>query len=93
VKVCGDVYVVPSTVIEPDGFAATVMDTVTASTFTLNDPDAEFPALSMAEQDTLVVPTGNVEPEAGVQVTGTEPSTRSEAEAENVTTAPLEFVA
>jgi hypothetical protein len=59
----------------------------------LNDPDAELPALSVAEHVTLVVPTGNVEPEAGVQVTGTEPSTRSEAEAENLTTAPLVLVA
>jgi hypothetical protein len=47
----------------------------------------------VAEQDTFVVPNGNVEPDAGVHVTGTEPSTRSEAEAENVTTAPLELVA
>jgi hypothetical protein len=57
-------------------------------TVTLNDPDAGLPALSVAEQATVVVPTGKVEPEAGVQVTGTDPSTRSEAEAENVTTAP-----
>jgi len=59
----------------------------------LNDPDAMLPALSLAEQETEVVPGGNVEPEAGVHVTGTEPSTRSEAEAENVTTAPLGPVA
>jgi hypothetical protein len=67
--------------------------TVTIGTVTLNDPDAELPALSFAEQDTVVVPNGNVEPEAGVQVTVTEPSTRSVAEAENFTTAPLELVA
>jgi hypothetical protein len=66
---------------------------VTGGTVTLNDAEAELPALSVAEQVTIVVPAGNVEPEAGVQVTGTEPSTRSEAEAENVTTAPLELVA
>jgi hypothetical protein len=36
----------------------------------------------------LVVPNGNVEPEAGAQVTETEPSTSSSAEAVNVTTAP-----
>jgi hypothetical protein len=52
-----------------------------------------FPALSVAEQVTLVVPNENVEPEAGEQVAGTEPSTTSEAEAENVTTAPLALVA
>jgi hypothetical protein len=57
------------------------MDTVTAWTVTLNDPEAELPALSVAEQETVVVPTGNVDPEAGEQLTGTEPSTRSEAEA------------
>jgi hypothetical protein len=59
----------------------------------LNDADAVLPALSVAEQVTVVVPDGNVEPEAGAQVTGTEPSTRSEAEAENVTTAPPGLVA
>jgi hypothetical protein len=62
-------------------------------TVTLNDPDAELPALSLAEQVTVVVPSGNVEPEAGVHVTGTEPSTGSEAEAVNLTTAPLALVA
>jgi hypothetical protein len=67
--------------------------TVTAGTVTWNDPDAELPALSFAEQVTLVVPNGNVEPEAGVHVTDAVPSTRSEAEAENVTTAPLVLVA
>lgn len=56
-------------------------------------PVAELPALSVAEQDTLVEPTINVEPEAGVQVTDTEPSTESSAETVNVTTAPLEPVA
>jgi hypothetical protein len=66
---------------------------VTAGTVTLNDPDLELPALSVAEQDTLVVPAGNAEPEDGVHVTDTVPSTRSEAEAVNVTTAPLEPVA
>jgi hypothetical protein len=57
-------------------------------TVTLNDPEAGLPALSVAEQATVVVPTGKVEPEAGVQVIGMGPSTRSEAEAEKVTTAP-----
>jgi hypothetical protein len=66
---------------------------VSSTTVTLNDADAELPAMSVAEHVTLVDPTGNVEPEAGVQVTGTEPSTRSDAEAVKVTTAPLELVA
>jgi hypothetical protein len=80
--------------------ASTVMSpgTVTTGgvfcwTVTAKNPVAVFPALSVAEQVTLVVPSGNAEPEAGVQVTGTEPSTRSEAEAENVTIAPLAPVA
>jgi hypothetical protein len=71
----------------------TVTVTEAGVTVTLNDPDAELPALSFAEQETVVVPTGNMEPEAEVQVTGTEPSTRSEAEAENLTTAPLALAA
>ena len=51
-------------------------------------PLVVLPALSVAEQSTLVVPSGNVLPEAGVQDTVTEPSTMSVAEAEKVTTAP-----
>ena len=62
-------------------------------TVTLNDADATLPALSAAEQITVVAPDGNVEPEVGVHATGTEPSTRSVAEAVNVTTAPLGLVA
>jgi hypothetical protein len=49
-----------------------------------------LPALSDTEQDTVVVPNANVEPEAGLQVTATDPSTESEAETENVTAAPPE---
>jgi hypothetical protein len=71
----------------------TVTVTEAGVTVTLNDPDAELPALSVAEQVTVVVPRGKVEPEAGLQVTGTEPSTGSEAEAVNLTTAPLALVA
>jgi len=58
-------------------------------TVTLNDADAMLPVLSLAEQVTVFVPNGKVEPEAGVHVIGIEPSTRSEAEVENVTTAPV----
>ena len=43
---------------------------------------ALFPCASWAEQVTTVAPTGNVLPEAGVQLTATGPSTLSEAEAE-----------
>jgi hypothetical protein len=69
--------------------ASKVTVTVAVETVTLNDPDAVLPALSCAEQVTVVAPSGNVDPEGGVQVTGTEPSTRSEAEAEKFTTTPL----
>jgi hypothetical protein len=58
----------------------------------LKEPVAVLPALSEAEQDTVVVSYENVEPEAGLQVTVTDPSTESEAETENVTAAPPEPV-
>jgi hypothetical protein len=66
---------------------------VLSTTFTLNDAKPVFPALSVAEQVTLVDPITNVEPEAGLQVGVIAPSTTSEAEAENVTIAPLGPVA
>jgi hypothetical protein len=66
---------------------------VLSRTVTLKEADPVLPDLSVAEHDTTVEPTGNVEPEAGVQVTGNEPSTESRAETVNVTTAPLEPVA
>ncbi len=47
----------------------------------------------MAEQFTWVVPNGKIEPEAGEQLTATEPSTRSVAEAEKSTVAPEALVA
>ena len=50
-------------------------------------------AASWAEQLTVVFPSGNVEPEAGVHATATAPSTRSAAEAVKLTVAPLELVA
>jgi hypothetical protein len=40
---------------------------------------AVFPALSIAEQSTVVAPTANVDPEAGRQLTGTLPYTMSVA--------------
>jgi hypothetical protein len=51
-------------------------------------PIAVFICASVAEQFTVVVPTGNVEPEAGKHVTGTEPSTRSVAVTMKFTAAP-----
>ena len=49
--------------------------------------------MSVAEQETVVVPIGKVEPDGGVHVTGSVPSPRSVAEALKVTTAPLALVA
>jgi len=37
-------------------------------TVTLNEPSRPFPAASVAVQETSVVPSGNVDPEAGVQL-------------------------
>src|SRR5215208_1885234 len=65
-------------------------------TMTLNEPSALFPAASVAVQLTVVVPNGNVEPEAGVHSGVTEPSTKSvavAAAAAYVTVAPCGLVA
>jgi hypothetical protein len=52
-----------------------------------------LPCVSVALQVTEVVPSAKVDPDDGVQVTSTEPSTLSLAEAEKVTVAPLGPVA
>jgi hypothetical protein len=57
-------------------------------TVTQNEQTPVFPALSVAVQVTLVVPTLKVEPDAGVQVGVRLPSQLSVAEALKVTTAP-----
>ena len=59
----------------------------------MNEPVAVLPRSSEAVHVTVVVPIGNVEPEAGVHVTEREPSTRSVAVAVNETTLPAELVA
>ena len=51
-------------------------------------PVAWLLCVSVAEQCTVVVPSGNEEPEDGEQSTATVPSTRSLADAENVTAVP-----
>ena len=66
---------------------------VLSETVTLKLPVARLPAVSVAEQETVVVPSGNVAPEAGVHATETLPLTRSVAVAVNVTAAPDEPVA
>ena len=52
-----------------------------------------FPAASVAVHDTVVLPIGKVDPDAGVQTTTTVPSIASRAEALNVATAPAALVA
>jgi hypothetical protein len=66
-----------------------------STTVTVNVCGAEvFPAASCAEHDTVVAgPTAKVDPDGGVHDTGTEPSTSSNADAENDTDAPLALVA
>jgi hypothetical protein len=63
-------------------FAGTVTTgAVVSRTVTLKPPEAVLPAESAAEQLTVVVPSGKVEPEAGEQLGVTAPSTMSLAEA------------
>ena len=52
---------------------------VWSATMTWKLVDAECPLESLAEQLTVVDPTGNAEPEAGVQLTATTPVTASVA--------------
>ncbi len=61
---------------------------VVSTTPILNVPMATFPAASLAEQWTVVTPSGKTEPDGGVQTTGTGPSTLSIAVAVKVTVAP-----
>ena len=75
------------------GPPALAVGAVFSTTVTLKLPVLVLPVLSVAEQLTMVCPIGNNEPEAGKQVTGTEPSTASRAEAVKVTTAPEAFCA
>jgi hypothetical protein len=80
--------------VEPlEGEVIDTVGAVVSLTVTVKLPFAVLPDESVAEQLTVVVPMGNVEPEAGVHVTGTEPSTSSVAVAVYVTTAPDALVA
>jgi hypothetical protein len=63
--------------------------TVVSTTVTWKLPRAMFPAVSLAEQLTVVTPMLKVEPEGGTQATDTLGSKSSVAEAVYVTTAPL----
>ncbi len=66
---------------------------VVSCTVTVKLPLAVLLWVSLAEQLTVVVAIGKVEPEAGAHVTGREPSTASLAVAVKLTTAPAELVA
>jgi hypothetical protein len=57
-------------------------------TVTLNVPEPTLSCVSLAVHVTPVVPTGKRLPEGGMHATGRSPSTRSSADAANVTTAP-----
>src|ERR1041385_6948584 len=59
-----------------------------SATVTWNVPCAKLPCASVALHGTIVVPSGNVEPDDGVHVTTSEMSTRSDALALQVAIAP-----
>jgi hypothetical protein len=88
-----ETVIVPDTVAPLAGVLIEVVGAVVSLTVTVNEPLAVLPLVSETEQLTVVVPSGNVEPEAGVQLTVREPSTRSVAVAVNDTTLPAALVA
>src|SRR2546425_3116957 len=88
------------TVAPPGPVASAVMSEGTVSdggvvstTMTSKDLDAKSPWESTAVHITVVVPRGNIELEVGVHGAATEPSTKSDADAETPTVAPLGPVA
>jgi hypothetical protein len=64
-----------------------------SATVTVNDAAPLLPVVSVAVQVTVVGPSGNVDPLAGVQLTATLPFTRSFAVAVKVKLAPVAPVA
>ena len=56
-----------------DAISCTVPGTVNVVTVTVNVPTDVLPAESVALHETVVVPTGNVEPLTGAQMAGTAP--------------------
>lgn len=67
---------------------------VVSCTVTVNDAVPVLPAASVAVHVTVVVvPIENIEPDSGVQVTPTGPSTLSSADTSYRTTAPSALVA
>src|SRR5436190_10611230 len=63
------------------------------STVTVKVAMPLFPLVSVDVHVTVLTPTGKVKPDAGVQLTGRAPSTRSKAVAVNAATAPAGPVA
>ena len=66
---------------------------VVSPTCTGKEPPAALPAPSEVEHSTIVIPSGNVAPGAGAQLTGLAPSTASAADARYATSAPSAPVA
>jgi hypothetical protein len=66
---------------------------VVSCTVIVNELEPVLPSLSVAEQVTVVIAIGKVEPEGGVQVGVRGPSIESLADAVNVITFPLGLVA
>src|SRR6478672_11523257 len=61
---------------------------ITSATVTSNDFVTWFPRVSEVLQETVVVPTGNTDPDDGLQVTVRDPSTRSTADVTKLTARP-----
>ena len=66
---------------------------VVSTTVIVNDALPSLSALSVAVHVTVVAPSGNVSPDAGVHDVASGPSTRSDADDENVDVAPAALVA
>src|SRR5258708_5073270 len=90
VAVAAKLAVAPAALVASAVMFATGLITggVVSRTVTLNELAAELPALSDAARLTVVVPSGNVLPEAGLATTETAPSTSSVALAVKFTNAP-----
>lgn len=71
--------------IQIEGLELVMLHTGSGVTITLNEWVAVFPQASVAIMNTVVVPTGNVSPEAGVLVTVTGPGQLSTAVIKKVT--------
>src|SRR5262245_17993953 len=76
-----------------DVASAVIVGTTVSTTFTRKIPCALTPCAFVAKQPTVVSPSAKVEPEDGLQVTGTTPSSTSVAPAVKVTVAPVGPVA